>query len=415
MKRRTFLVCTAALFCGALLAGGCTQKTSQPVLQQIEYSNLADSDTQALLSKLLQDAGVSDLRIQTFFDHVQKFNNAVDPAWLTTGFENAKPLDLKYDPYSMQDAWTEKYDTFPGWNCRITACGLFGDFITVTGKADLDSAEDTLFMDYETLDSDPESLCGDERQKFDALFAPVKTTNTTDIPTHLKTIQQEWKKRGLSFVEDDKIRLVSVVLHDQFSETDNSLMIGHVGVMLPTSDAVYFVEKVAFQEPYRLLKFKNRTELSDYLKLNVMSYTLATISRALVAVAGYMGSGNVTLMLLFTAIAALGQGPWQGDMNAAIAACSEYTWLTKHKRVDGTMYSCTSLGVKLGGGLGTAITGWLLAASHFDSALTVQPDSCINMLKIMYLVIPFALDAIITFILSRMKVEEANEKLRAAV
>ena len=85
------------------------------------------------------------------------------------------------------------------------------------------------------------------------------------------------------------------------------------------------------------------------------------------------------------------------------------------KRVDGTMYSCTSLGVKLGGGLGTAITGWLLAASHFDSALTVQPDSCINMLKIMYLVIPFALDAIITFILSRMKVEEANEKLRAAV
>ena len=84
------------------------------------------------------DAGVSDLRIQTFFDHVQKFNNTVDPAWLTTGFENAKPSDLKYDPYSMQDAWTEKYDTFPGWNCRITACGLFGDFITVTGKADLD-------------------------------------------------------------------------------------------------------------------------------------------------------------------------------------------------------------------------------------------------------------------------------------
>ena len=149
-------------------------------------------------------------------------------------------------------------------------------------------------------------------------------------------------------------------------------------------------------------------------KLNVMSYTLATISRALVAVAGYMGSGNVTLMLLFTAIAALGQGPWQGDMNAAIAACSEYTWLTKHKRVDGTMYSCTSLGVKLGGGLGTAITGWLLAASHFDRALAVQPESCISMLKIMYLVIPFALDAIITFILSRLKVEEANEQLRAA-
>ena len=68
-------------------------------------------------------------------------------------------------------------------------------------------------------------------------------------------------------MDDDIISLISVVLHDQFSETDNSLMIGQVGVMLPTSDAVYFVEKVAFQEPYRLLKFKNRTELSDYLML----------------------------------------------------------------------------------------------------------------------------------------------------
>lgn len=76
-------------------------------------------------------------------------------------------------------------------------------------------------------------------------------------------------------------------------------------------------------------------------KLNVGSYALATVARALVAVAGYTGSGDVKMMLLFTAIAALGQGPWQGDMNAVIASCSEYTWLTKHKRVDGTMYSCT--------------------------------------------------------------------------
>ena len=52
-------------------------------------------------------------------------------------------------------------------------------------------------------------------------------------------------------------------------------------------------------------------------------------------------------------------------------------------------------------------------AGNYDKALAVQPESCINMLKLMYLVIPFVLDAIITFILSRMKVEEANDKIRA--
>ena len=112
---------------------------------------------------------------------------------------------------------------------------------------------------------------------------------------------------------------------------------------------------------------------------------LAVAGRALVIVAGYLGS--VPLMLLFTAVAALGQGPWQGDMNAVIASCSEYTYLTQGKRVDGTMYSCTSLGVKLGGGLGTAITGWLLEFSHFNSSLAVQPDSCLSMLHTMYLTV----------------------------
>lgn len=147
-------------------------------------------------------------------------------------------------------------------------------------------------------------------------------------------------------------------------------------------------------------------------KLNKYSYMIATVGRLLVVVAGYMGS--VPLMLLFTAVAALGQGPWQGDMNAVIASCSEYTYLTKNKRIDGTMYSCTSLGVKIGGGLGTAIAGWMLDLSGFVNGNTaVQPDSCINMMYIMYLWIPFAIDLLITIILSFMNVEEANAKLRA--
>ena len=147
-------------------------------------------------------------------------------------------------------------------------------------------------------------------------------------------------------------------------------------------------------------------------KLNKYGYMLATLGRLLVVVAGYMG--NVPLMLLFTALAALGQGPWQGDMNAVIASCSEYTYLTKGKRVDGSMYSCTSLGVKIGGGIGTAISGWMLDLSGFvNGDLSVQPESCINMLYFMYLWLPFILDLLITIILSFMNVEKANQELRA--
>ena len=152
------------------------------------------------------------------------------------------------------------------------------------------------------------------------------------------------------------------------------------------------------------------TRWKGMYRLNLGGYMLGTFGRAMVVVAGYMGS--IPLMLLFTGIAALGQGPWQGDMNAVIASCSEYTYLTQRKRVDGTMYSCTSLGVKLGGGLGTAIAGWMLAASGFDGKLAVQSPSCIAMLYFMYLWIPMFINLVITFILSKMNVEETNEKLK---
>ena len=130
-----------------------------------------------------------------------------------------------------------------------------------------------------------------------------------------------------------------------------------------------------------------------------------------VIIAGYMGS--VPLMIVFTAVAALGMAPWQGDMGAVVASCSEYTWLTKGKHIDGTMYSCTSFGTKIGGGIGVALCGWLLDISGFVKTSAVQPTSCINMLHVMYLWIPMLLSLCITFIMSRMNVEGANEKLRA--
>ena len=63
-------------------------------------------------------------------------------------------------------------------------------------------------MDYETLDSDPESFAAMNGKNL-MRCSPRLKPHATDIPAHLKTIQQEWKKRGLSFVEDDKSRLVS--------------------------------------------------------------------------------------------------------------------------------------------------------------------------------------------------------------
>ena len=145
-------------------------------------------------------------------------------------------------------------------------------------------------------------------------------------------------------------------------------------------------------------------------KVNKYSYIFATVCRLGIVLAGYMGS--IPLMLVFTILTSLGEGPWQGDVGAVIASCSEHTYLKSGKRIDGSMFSCTSFGTKLGGGIGVALSGWLLDMSGYINNGAVQPDSCISMISVMYLWLPFAFDLIITIILSFLNVEEANKKLQ---
>ena len=140
-------------------------------------------------------------------------------------------------------------------------------------------------------------------------------------------------------------------------------------------------------------------------------YAIAVVGRLGVVVAGYLGS--VPLMLAFTAVASIGMSPLQGTLNALIAEASEYTYLRSGKRIDGIMFSCTSLGVKVGGGVGTAMAGWLLASSGYVANAETQPASTISMLYFMYLWIPAIANGIILLLLWRLDVEKANDRLRA--
>ena len=145
-------------------------------------------------------------------------------------------------------------------------------------------------------------------------------------------------------------------------------------------------------------------------RMNLAGYILGTAGRVGVIIAGYMG--NVPLMLAGTAIGAIGMAPWQGNLNALVAECSEHTFLQYGKRIDGTMYSCTSMGLKVGSGLGTAIVGWLLNFGGFNGQLKVQSQSCINMLHFMYLWLPMIINILVALLLTQLNVEKANEKLR---
>jgi len=150
-------------------------------------------------------------------------------------------------------------------------------------------------------------------------------------------------------------------------------------------------------------------KMGGMYKLNIIGYLVAIVGRVGVMVAGYMGS--FSLMLIFTAIATLGIAPLQGDINALIASCSEHTTLTTGHRLDGMMFSCSSLGIKIGGAFGTAICGWLLDATGYVENATIQNTETIGMLKFLYLWAPIILCSIVLFLICFLKVEKVNMEL----
>ena len=153
-------------------------------------------------------------------------------------------------------------------------------------------------------------------------------------------------------------------------------------------------------------------KLGGMYKLNICGYALAALGRVGVMAAAYMGS--LPLMLAFTALSTVGIAPLQGDLNALIACCSEYTTLKTGYRLEGMMYSCSSLGIKVGGALGTAICGWLLDAAGYVENAAVQTVATVNMLNFLYLWMPVILCMAVGFLLVFLNVEKANAELTGA-
>ena len=248
-----------------LCCNACSDKKESGKKEEgIKYSNLVSDSVQNTLKEIMSESGISNDRQQMFFSHVDQFNATVPPEMLASEFEVLSMTESKYDPYEMQDEWMKKSPDFMGYNCRITAFGLFADYLELPITNEVN--DEMILMDLISLEEDSSILLDeDDRSRFVELYSTIPTTLTKDKEIHARNLQENWQKRGIRFLENNKASLITVVFHESFAEDENYLFIGHVGVLFEGEEKIYFVEKIAFQEPYQLTKFDNRAQLNDYL------------------------------------------------------------------------------------------------------------------------------------------------------
>lgn len=213
----------------------------------------------------MDKAGIDPRRQAVFWDHVAQFNACPGISGLIEGFQSVPSHTTTFDPYAFQDAWTAAYPDFSGYNCRITSFSLMGDLITAEDTSSPNAA--ALFLDLDSLAADGSALLdpGDDAL-FQALFSVVPGENTSDPVRQSQLVQEAWESRGITFDESRPVRLITLFVHNQYSEDENELLPGHVGVLLDCGkEGLVFVEKLAFQSPYRAVRLADRQALLDYL------------------------------------------------------------------------------------------------------------------------------------------------------
>ena len=257
LKKQTLILLSIAslLLVGLAVFAHIPQKEEKP-----SYSNLNSkaslNEVRSILSKHLDKGSVGN-----FINLVRDYNDTVGSVGLSGDFAPFTKTD--YDVEKISSLWTAKHGDFIGTNCRINTYTLLKGKIKIP---QVKSDSELLFQDKDAIDKG-KLFDAKNQADFEILFSRVKTEATQDVKVHAKHMEDYYKQ----FTFDDKARMLSVVVHDNLD--GDSLFVGHVGVLVPTTDGYLFVEKLTFEEPYQAIKFASKKDCYKYLTTKYKDYT----------------------------------------------------------------------------------------------------------------------------------------------
>ena len=219
------------------------------------YTNLGDDASLKEVTQRLEDAGLPTQDVENFAAQVRSLNQVAPAKALVS---NWTPLSqAKSDDGTIATA-TQKQARLT--DCRITTFTLAHSLITIGNPAGADTS--LLFMDLEQIEVPP-ALFGENKTDFEALYGRIATTSDHAKEPRQSDIEKYFNDHQISF-RQGPVSIISVYIHDTIDPQAYSF-VGHTGVLVDNHKSLLFVEKLAFDAPYRAIEFASRAELQEYL------------------------------------------------------------------------------------------------------------------------------------------------------
>jgi glycoside/pentoside/hexuronide:cation symporter, GPH family len=123
-------------------------------------------------------------------------------------------------------------------------------------------------------------------------------------------------------------------------------------------------------------------------------------------------SENLTALVIGIVINAIGLVPLQAGLSAIVADVGDLVYWKSGVPVQGSVFSLTSAGMKIGQGLTSALVGWTLQIGGYVANAGVQSDSAVFAIKSMFIYFPFLVILLMLGVLMLLDYEKRMPKIR---
>lgn len=175
-----------------------------------------------------------------------------------------------------------------------------------------------------------------------------------------------------------------------------NVVLGNLGVITLTSIATTIPAMIMnFINPRLVMKFGKR-------KVMICASAISIIGSIVVGAAG----ANIPVVMIGLVIKGIGMGPVMSGIFALTADVVDYGEWKTGVRSEGLVNSCTSFGMKVGIGLGSAVGAWILAFGGYDGTAAVQSASAVAAIKFAYGYLGAIISGICLLIILAMNIDK---------
>ena len=134
---------------------------------------------------------------------------------------------------------------------------------------------------------------------------------------------------------------------------------------------------------------------------------------AAAGIVNFFAGSNMILLVIGAILTGVGSVPVTMLAALMIIECADYNEHIGLSRMEGSLDAVNGFAGKVGAGIGAGILGILIGLAGYDGNLAVQPDSAITMIRLLYSLIPAALNVVMYLVFRLYNLDKNISQIRA--